>query len=117
MKNASLSLAVLTAAGFLAAAPALAAPANLDSYGCRTEGSDYRCYTGSHSGQNFKSQSEMLAKTSTDINTNKAATGAAGNAASGPGVINNGSGGNRAGGGGVQNTPTTPGTHSGQGSY
>jgi hypothetical protein len=51
------ALAVITA---VTASPALAAPSNLDQYGCKVESSQYRCYEGANNGRAFKNQQDML---------------------------------------------------------
>ena len=67
MRKLNYALGLILASGILAAGPALAAgPSNLDQYGCRSEKADeYKCYQGEQAGKTFKSQNEMLAKTST----------------------------------------------------
>jgi hypothetical protein len=68
MKKFNYALGLALASGLLmAATPASAAvPSNLDQYGCRSEkAGEYKCYQGEQAGKTFKSQNEMLSKTST----------------------------------------------------
>jgi hypothetical protein len=68
MKKFNYALGLVLASGLLmAAAPASAAvPSNLDQYGCRNEkAGEYKCYQGEQAGKTFKSQNDMLSKTST----------------------------------------------------
>jgi hypothetical protein len=67
MKKFNYAMGLILASGMLAAAPASAAvPSNLDQYGCRAEkAGEYKCYQGEQAGKTFKSQNDMLSKTST----------------------------------------------------